>query len=87
MNRRNRRDRHLGGRPPTSHQVHAIPLHRTKVDHQVIARILLAMFTHDSGKAIDTEADETTPTGSTTDRTPEVVTNENTNHTWKGDIQ
>lgn len=87
MNRRNRRDRHPGGRPPTSHQVRAIPLHRMKVDHQAIARILLAIFTNDSGKAIDTEVDETTPTGSTTDRTPEVVTNENTNHAWKGDIQ
>lgn len=58
-----------------------------KVDHQAIARILLAMFTHDSDKAIDTEADETTPTGHTTEHTLEVVTNENTNHTWKGDIQ
>lgn len=87
MNRRNRRDRHPGGRPPISHQVRAIPLHRMKVDHQAIARILLAMFTHDNDKAIGIEADETTPTGSTTERTPEVATNENTNHARKGDIQ
>lgn len=53
-----RRDRHPGGRPPQSQRVQVVARRRRGLDHQALARILLAIAT---ARAEQTSQREATP--------------------------
>lgn len=52
MSRRQRR--HPGGRPSASRRVRVMPIRRSMLDHQALARVLLAILAQDIAKDVAT---------------------------------